>query len=256
MLEEHKEFLIQNMKIPFIISIFLIGMSYYNYLLYHTFVELIAIGIGIILFATVLMFKIKYENSVLPFIAIGYFYISLIDLLHTLAYKGMNVLPMAGESANLATQLWIEGRFLQALILASALIFIDKQVSMKSLFFGLGAIFAAVTFIVLSGYAPDAYIDGYGLTLFKISMEYIIIGILIFALYQFYKNREQIGEKTTLLLIVSIIFTIFSELSFTFYISVFGISNLVGHIFKLFAFWFIFILIRDLVKINLQQSEK
>ncbi len=39
------------------------------------------------------------------------------------------------------------------------------------------------------------------------------------------------------LLLWSFIFTIFSELAFTFYVSNYGFSNLIGHYFKLFSFY-------------------
>jgi hypothetical protein len=41
-------------------------------------------------------------------------------------------------------------------------------------------------------------------------------------------------------LLISIIFTILSELAFTFYINNYGFSNLVGHYFKLFSFYLIY----------------
>lgn len=253
MLETNKNFFMNNMKIPLFFTIVLIVVSYYNYLLYHILVEFTSIAVALILFAIVLIFQSQFRSSLLPYIAIGYFYISIIDLLHTLAYKGMNILTAAGDSANLATQLWIEARFLQALVLVTAIYFIDKKVSNKILVVGLGAIVTTITLLVFKGYAPDAFIDGYGLTLFKISMEYVIVVILLFTLYKFYTYREILGEKTTFVLIVSIIFTIFSELAFTFYISVFGLSNLIGHLFKFFAFWFIFVLVQDFIK---EQMEK
>jgi len=51
-------------------------------------------------------------------------------------------------------------------------------------------------------------------------------------------------------LVASIILTIGAELSFTFYISVYGFSNLVGHYFKLISFYLIYkaIIVTGLVK--------
>jgi hypothetical protein len=254
MFGKYKDYFIQNIKIPLFISIIMVALSYYNYLLYHTVVEFIAIAVGIALFLAVFMFKINFKNSFLPFIAAGYLYVSLIDLLHTFAYKGMNLLPIAGQSANLATQLWIEGRFLQAIILLISVSFIDKKLSNNILLIGMGIIFGIITLIVLTGYAPSAYIEGYGLTTFKIVMEYIIIMILCIALYRFHVKADAIGKRTSMIFSISIIFTILSELSFTFYISVFGISNLIGHIFKFFAFWYILIEARNIIKDNLTQA--
>ena len=39
---------------------------------------------------------------------------------------------------------------------------------------------------------------------------------------------------------ISILFTIGAELAFTFYISVYGVSNIIGHFFKLISFFFIY----------------
>ena len=38
----------------------------------------------------------------------------------------------------------------------------------------------------------------------------------------------------------SILLTIVSELAFTFYIDAYGLSNLIGHFFKIFSFYFIY----------------
>jgi len=46
-------------------------------------------------------------------ISVGYLGVAILDTLHTLAYKGMGVFPEA--SANLPTQLWISGRYLEAI---------------------------------------------------------------------------------------------------------------------------------------------
>lgn len=44
------------------------------------------------------------SNYALLFLGIAYFFVGLIDLVHTLSYKGMGILP---DNSNYATQLWI-----------------------------------------------------------------------------------------------------------------------------------------------------
>ena len=48
-----------------------------------------------------------------------------LDLVHTLAYKGMGVFP--GYDANLPTQLWVASRYIQALSLLLGYIFLEKR---------------------------------------------------------------------------------------------------------------------------------
>jgi PAS domain S-box-containing protein len=57
-------------------------------------------------------------------------------------------------------------------------------------------------------------------------------------------EKRGVFERPVLIWLVwSIITTIISELAFTFYISVYGLSNLVGHIFKIISFYLIYIAI-------------
>ena len=102
-----------------------------------------------------------------------------------------------------------------------------------------------------------------GLTLFKKVSEYLICLILLAAGGLLLRNREKFEPKVLRLLLISIALTIGSELAFTFYISVYGVSNLIGHLFKIASFYLIYhaiiatSLVRpyDLLFRNLRQSE-
>lgn len=55
-----------------------------------------------------------------------------------------------------------------------------------------------------------------------------------------FKNRNRFESNVYYALLLSIACTIISELAFTFYISNYGFSNLIGHYFKLFSFYLIY----------------
>ena len=78
------------------------------------------------------------------------------------------------------------------------------------------------------------------MTHFKIVSEYIICLILIASLLLLLRSREKFDQYILRLIVWSTLFTIVSELAFTFYISVYGLSNLVGHFFKIFSFYLIY----------------
>jgi len=86
---------------------------------------------------------------------------------------------------------------------------------------------------------PSCFVEGSGLTPFKKISEYIISLILAASLFFLLKRKEKFDRKILQWLVISILLTIVSELAFTFYISVYGLSNLIGHIFKIISFYFI-----------------
>ncbi|MDD4353397.1 MAG: MASE3 domain-containing protein, partial [Candidatus Nanoarchaeia archaeon] len=93
------------------------------------------------------------------------------------------------------------------------------------------------------------YVEGVGLTGFKIISEYIICGIIIVATYLLYTKRKEFDPKVFKLLLAFNILLITSELSFTQYISVYGFMNALGHIFKFFS---VIILARALINSTLK----
>jgi hypothetical protein len=87
---------------------------------------------------------------------------------------------------------------------------------------------------------PECFIEGKGLTPFKKNSEYIICLILLVSIFLLVKNKERFERKIYLLIFGSVVCTIISELSFTFYIDNYGFSNLVGHYFKIFSFLLVY----------------
>ena len=64
--------------------------------------------------------------ATLLILGIGFLFIGTIDLVHAMAYKGMNIFPSYG--ANLPTQLWIVARYTESLSLLMALLFFDRKI--------------------------------------------------------------------------------------------------------------------------------
>ncbi len=234
-------FTLRNFGAFLIVIIVLFGLvfsSFYNYLLFHTFIELFAIIIGFGLFIISWNSQQFSKNNYLIFIGIGFFFISSIDLIHTLAYKGMNIFQ--GYDANLPTQLWIAARYLQSLTFLIAPFFLHRKLKPYKV---LSVYILITTFLLVSifyGFFPDCFIEGSGLTEFKKVSEYIISLILLISIIQLQKLREEFDSRVLRWLIISFLLTIGSEIAFTFYVSVYGLSNLVGHIFKLVTFYFIY----------------
>jgi hypothetical protein len=79
--------------------VLLFWISTINYLTFHILVEFVSIVIGYCIFAFTITSR-KILDGYLVIIGIGFFFFGSIDLLHTLAYKGMGLFT---QDANIAT---------------------------------------------------------------------------------------------------------------------------------------------------------
>lgn len=93
--------------------------------------------------------------------------------------------------------------------------------------------------MIFLGYFPVCYIEGSGLTPFKIISEYVISAGLLVSTVLLYRKKNQLNPYIFKMVVLFIAFSILSEIAFTFYISVYGVSNLIGHIAKIFAYYFL-----------------
>jgi diguanylate cyclase (GGDEF)-like protein/PAS domain S-box-containing protein len=213
--------------------------SFYSYVLFHIVAESFSIVIAFSLFMIAWNTRHLTTNNYVLFLSIAFLFVGLIDFVHTLAYKGMGI--FREFDANLPTQLWIIARYLQSLSLLVAPWFLDRKPNVRVVF----GFYLSVTLLLLatvfSGTLfPDCFVDGQGLTLFKIVSEYVICLILLLSLALLLHRSEKFDPIILRLMVWSIVLTIVSELAFTFYISVYGLSNLIGHYFKIFAFYLVY----------------
>jgi PAS domain S-box-containing protein len=231
--------LLRNSLFPLVATGGLVLLGQYHFLLFHAAAELVSIGIAWALLAVMWHSYDYARNHLLMFLGIGFFWLAGIDLVHTLAYKGMGI--FVGYDANLPTQLWVAARLLEALLLLVAPALIQRPIRRLPLFVGGGMLAALVVAAALARLLPDTFIEGQGLTPFKVHAEYLIVFLLGLAALHLYHRRTELepGLLRALLLVVG--FTIISELAFTFYVDLYGLSNQVGHIFKIFAFWVLYV---------------
>ena len=180
------------------------------------------------------------KDDSITFLGIGYLFIGTLDLLHTLSYKGM---PIFTDYDYYANQLWIAARYMESITLLLFFMFAHRQWRVRPRIIGI--LFASVSgAVILSVFVwkvfPVCFVDGVGLTPFKKNSEYVICVILLAAVFFAYKRRACFHPRIFRYLMVSILLTIGSELAFTFYVSNYGFSNMVGHYLKIASFYLIY----------------
>ncbi len=213
--------------------------SLYSYLLFHAIAEVFAISVSLCIFFITWNSQDYIKNGYLLFIGVSCLFVGAFDLLHTLAFKGMGIFP--GYDANLPTQLWIASRYLESISLVLATFFFSRRpnLSLELAGFALASAILLLS-IFYFGIFPDCFVEGHGLTQFKIGSEYVICFMLLVALVLLNQKKDHLEPYVFRLLAGAILVTILTEITFTFYISVYGFSNLAGHFLKLLSYYLIY----------------
>jgi len=222
-------------------ALILIGLyfsSLYNYLLFHSLAEIFSVVIACGIFMTAWNSRRFLTNDYLLFLGIAYLFIGGLDLAHSLAYTGMPIFQ--GYDTNLPTQLWIAARYLESLSLLAAPLLLRRRIDVRLVFAGYATVTLVLLLSIFSNIFPACFIEGSGLTLFKKTSEYVICLILLASGALMLRYRDEFDPGVLRLVLWSVALTIGSELSFTFYISPYGFSNLIGHYLKILSFYLIY----------------
>lgn len=223
-------------------ALVLVGLylsSLYSYLLFHSFAEIFSVIVAAAIFIIVWNSRRFLDNSYFLFLGVAFLFVGALDLVHTLAYKGMGIFPEYGT--NLATQLWIGARYLQSLSLLVAPLLIGRRLRVNWLLAGCSLVTALLLVSIFYWRNfPVCFVEGVGLTTFKKVSEYIISFILVGSILTMFQKRRQFDVIVLRLLVAAILVTIASELAFTLYESPFGFPNLLGHFLKIVAFYLIY----------------
>ena len=209
-----------------------------NFRLFHYITESLSVIVGVLIFAVVWSGRDIIDNKPIVFLGIAYLFIAILDSFHVVSYKGMGILNLDGS--NYTAQVWISARYIEAISILLVSIGLRK-IYAKLTFHVYLALTTIILFTIFRWKIfPICYIEGTGLTIFKILSEYIIIGILFCAFIFFLYHRTKFHKKFVLMMTASIMVTIFSEFCFTLYTGVYDFVNGLGHILKVISYIFIY----------------
>ena len=225
----------------FLAFLILIRTSYH--LLFHTAAEfyvcLVSFGLFFLAFYST---GIK-SNNFIVFLGIGYFFISIIDMLHISIYPGVSVIFENGNQS-MVVQFWISARYLTAFtLLGSTLILLRQFKNIRVNIVFISYLFMSIIIISSIMYFkifPACYIIGSGLTEFKINSEFIITAILILVAIIYFKLRKNMDKNLFVYMECHLIFYIISELLFTGFFSPYDWTNVWSHIIRVISYYFLY----------------
>lgn len=216
-------------------------INLYNITLFHTLIEFICILIAGVMFIIAINTHRHNDNHYIILLGVAYGFVGLFTFFHMLTFDGIDVFNFS--STNLSVQLWILASFIESisLLYASYLIKTQKRIRIEhvfNLYLILSIFMVAKTLYFRNFY--ESFIEGIGLTPFKIYSEYLVSIVLILSIFILYQGKKQIKSYIYTLLILNLGFNIASKLAFTLFIDIDHIWFFIGHIFKVVAFYFIY----------------
>ncbi|MBF0375812.1 MAG: hypothetical protein HQL39_20685 [Alphaproteobacteria bacterium] len=215
----------------FAVAALLVGIllaRFHSYLLFHTLVELFGIGVVLTAFSLAWNTRRHLEDGFLRVAGLALGPITAVTTLHTLAYKGMGVFPDQG--GNLPTQFWIGLRVLQATALFAATVPAIAALPAGRIVIASSAGAALVIAAIFGGVFPDCFVDGQGLTPFKVGMEYVVMAVLAAAAVRVWHDSSPREPKIKRLAIAALAVGSLESAAFTLYVDVYGAMNMVGHV--------------------------
>jgi diguanylate cyclase (GGDEF)-like protein/PAS domain S-box-containing protein len=216
-----------------------------NYLPLHVLLEVVSIVVSMMVFAVGWNSRSSNLSGNIVLLACVFFSVGVLDFLHTVSYGGMPDYISAND-AQKHLNFWLSARFL-----ASGVLLVVAIRPWRALKYGLTryVIFAAlivvtslINWVVVyhQAWLPDTFIPGQGLTAFKRNAEYLIIAVnLVTAIVFLHKMRKPQTFNVVLLFGAACTLAL-SEFFFTLYTTMTGSYNVLGHIYKVIAYLFIY----------------
>jgi sigma-B regulation protein RsbU (phosphoserine phosphatase) len=233
-------FLILGMLGPFMHT----TMENRAFLALHTLFEFISILFSFSIFTFV--FYTYRENSSSRSIILSFTFLTIgsLDLFHTLYYKGMPDF-ITSSCASKATAFWVFSRLIMSFGFLFTMVAKENGTCRISRWLVLTAscfISIIVFYLVVfrQDLMPEFYVDGRGLTPIKIYSEYFIIALQAVTVLIAIREYSRTSNRGSIIFATALIVSIFSELCFTLYISVYDMYNFIGHIYKIMAYSIMF----------------
>jgi len=237
-------------------------LSRHTYPLFHSLADGATVFIAASVFVVVWNRRSSLDSYYYLFVGIAFLFFAFLDFLHLLGNKGMGVFPSYG---NLGPTLYIASRYVLGISLLLAPLFIKRKFNVPLVL----ALYSAVTaLIILSIFYwrifPVTYVEGRGLTPFKVVSDYIICAVLLLALGSLLLNRRWFDSSVLRPIAYSMVLSVATGLAFTLYSDPFGITNAVGHILQIGSFYLVYVAFvettltkpQDTLYRNLKQSRE
>lgn len=206
-----------------------------NFLLFHSLAETFSVVVAFAAFVVAWHSRRWIGRGYLLLLGFGHLYIGAIDVVHILAYKGMGV--FSDHGGNLSSQMWLAARGFEVCIFVFALGWPHRHYRVGPLFAAFTTVTAALVVSVFAGLWPATFVEGVGVTGFKVTAEFLVSSLYMGCLLLLKRRAADFDPQIRNLLVLTVAVKAVTELTFTSYVDVYGLANFVGHVLKIGGCW-------------------
>ncbi|MBI5740155.1 MAG: hypothetical protein HZA16_05475 [Nitrospirae bacterium] len=215
------------------------------YVVFHNIAEFFSIMVSLSIFGVGWFTYERSGNRHALFLSAAFLAIGLMDFMHTMSNAAMPAF-ITPNSSNKSTRFWVAARLFQAAVfLAGAYIYPERQIRwlsrkvlMTSALLMPGIVFTGIVFF--PELVPATHIQGTGLTPFKKISEYLAVVLLCISAAAYWRRMRKTGDRVIIYYLAAFIICIFSEIVFASYTKVFDTYNVLGHLYKIAAFYMMY----------------
>ncbi|MBD3652848.1 EAL domain-containing protein [Kangiella sp.] len=218
-----------------------------SYLPLHTALEIAAIAVACMVFGIAWVTQKFQPSPKVIILGCGALGMLLLDITHTISYEGMpSFLTPSGPEK--AIDFWLAARLIMAitlLLISCTTRKFEQKLAKLSRYFWLAVTLILVAlfhfwFLFYPETVPATFTQDEGLTRFKVVFEYVLIGAYFLAGFLLIRQLSHIREFGANWLVAAALTMAMSEFFFTLYANVSDLYNLIGHVYKIFAFSFLY----------------
>ncbi|MES2626069.1 MAG: MASE3 domain-containing protein, partial [Pseudomonadota bacterium] len=214
-----------------------------DYLTFHNLFELLSIGVAMMVFLLVSSLPKSRLDWHLVMLGCGFIAVGLSDLGHTMAYPGMsNFLSEGGTNAAIAFRLF--ARYVLALMLLGLFLPGGRcSIGMYRLLLAAALGLTGVAWwlgVEQPTWLAPFYAQGVGTTAPKAIAEYVLILLYSVSGLLLARQARRTQDRRDSLLAAAAWTMALSEVFFVFYVQITGLFNLMGHLYKLAAYYLVY----------------
>jgi len=218
----------------------------WNPVLSHNLAETFGVVVACSVFMLTWNARNFIDNHYFLFLGIAYLFVGVVDYFHALLFSDVFARQGHGRSIDL----WFASRFLQSFALLIAPFFVSRKTRPWLVFSGFAAASTVLVALALTGAFPDFYRPGAGLTGAKNVSDYLVAGVQLLSIGALWRVRGRFDPDVFLLLVLSILFSIASQLSALLYTDAIEYNSVLGHYLAVVSFY---ILYKAIVAIGLNR---
>jgi diguanylate cyclase (GGDEF)-like protein len=238
------------------------GITETEFLAIHNLMETFSIIVSALIFFTV--YGTRDTTRSLKVIVLGSAFLgaALFDTFHFLSYIGMPDF-FSPNSPNKSILFWLAARIMVGIGILLYVIWPWQSQSnainyQRTLSITLIIVLVLSLTILFYPHAlPTMFTTGVGLSDIKIMMEWLVFGMYLLSAGILYRKRHSNDKFNIKYLMLALMLMAFGELFFTIYTHVSNTANLLGHVYKVFGYYFLYrAIFSETVRQPFQQIQK